>query len=487
MAADECKVCYDYIVLEKDIVQCSSCDFITCRECCQKFLTGTSQLPHCMDCKTRWNRAFLIQKFTSSWVDGNKEGNYRYHRKKMIVELAKAYTPEILSDIQREKDEFKEHEKDLYVLYENLASIQQEIVEIRQDINDATSCLYGKKIYTWKEKKSDRVELNKLLYTNKQCNIREGRILQEISNILRGGNVKPKSDKNYHFICPCPRSDCKGLIEKESFRCAVCEKKICRRCREPKHSKSKKRKHRCNPDTIENLKLIRQDTKPCPECAVPISKIDGCPQMWCSQCKFVYNWNTGRKETGNIHNPHAIRWEREHGTLERDINDIPCGGLVGLHDVPTWPLGDICRTQIENIYRRTAEIHPTDLVAKDSKDICRSYIVNEIDESKWEHLLFIRDRTNERNQIKLDILTTLRTLMIERFRNLSTYQNYRIPIRSNSDSNKQRKILLKKFDEFMIEAEEIRIFTNEALMELCDVGTKNPPQMTKKWVWKPAI
>ena len=251
MAADECGVCYEYIVIEKDIVQCSSCDFITCRECCQKFLTGTSQLPHCMECKTRWNRAFLIQKFTSSWVDGNKKGNYRYHRKKMIVELAKAYTPEILADIQREKDELRETEKELHALYENLASIQQEIVEIRQDITDATSLLCGKKIFTWKEKKKEWAELNKLILKNKDFNRQEEYKLRRIADKLRHGIEKTeKPNKNYHFVCPCPRSDCKGLIEKESFRCAVCEKKICRMCREPKRSKDKTPKHICNPDTI---------------------------------------------------------------------------------------------------------------------------------------------------------------------------------------------------------------------------------------------
>nr|QBK85624.1 MAG: E3 ubiquitin-protein ligase [Marseillevirus LCMAC101] len=438
-----------------------------------------------MECKIRWNRNFLVQKFTNAWVDGNKEGGYRYHRKKMLVEQAKSYTPEILTEIQREKDDLKEKEEELHKFYEELISIQQEIVEIRDDINECSSCLYGKKIFTWKEKSKERAEMNKLLYTNRSLNRDEERKLRDIAYILRPESEKTvKPDKNYHFVCPCPRSSCKGLIEKESFKCAICEKKICRRCREPKRSQrkksDKKQKHVCNPDTIENLKLIRQDTKPCPECAVPISKIDGCGQMWCSQCKFVYNWETGKRETGNIHNPHAIRWEREHGKLERDINDIPCGGLVEMRDLRTYTLSAYPSDQIkvESIYRRTSEIHTNHLVAKDSKDICRKYLLNEIDEDQWEHSLFIRDRTNERNQIKLDVLTTLRTLMIERFRDLATYTNVNMP---------RRKIVAKKFKKFLLEAEEIRLFTNEALTELCSVGTKNPPQMTKYWDWSPKI
>ena len=203
--------------------------------------------------------------------------------------------------------------------------------------------------------------------------------------------------------------------------------------------------------------------------------------MWCPQCKFVYNWETGRKETGNIHNPHAIRWEREHGKLERDINDIPCGGLVGLRGIPILQFGDYAhQAKVESIYRRVSEINVNvrGLVAKDSKDICRDYLIGEIDESKFQNALFIRDRNNERNQIKLDILTTLRTLMVERFREMATY----------SSVSAQRNRAYKKIDNFLKEAEEIRLFINSALLELCFVGTKKPPQMKKDWTaWDPKI
>ena len=86
---------------------------------------------------------------------------------------------------------------------------------------------------------------------------------------------------------------------------------------------------------------------------------------------------------------------------------------------------------------------------------------------------------NERNQIKLDILTTLRTLMVERFLEIATY---------STDILAQRNRACKKVDKFLKEAEEIRLFTNSALMELCFVGTKNPPQMRKDWsAWEPRI
>ena len=380
---DECNVCYEYIAVESDVVQCPSCDFITCKECCKKFLIGESSLPHCMSCKTRWGREFLSRTF-DSWLENNKKGGYRYHRKKLLVDQAKAHIPEILGEIKEEKDRMKEKETGVHNLYVNLASVQQDIIETQQEINELTYHLYGEKISSWMETSKEQTKMNKLIRQVKNCRIDENRLLRDITDQLKPlFEQSSKPSKNYHFVCPCPRSDCKGLVEKETFCCAVCEKKICRICREPKSSK-KKKKHVCNPETIENLKLIRQDTKPCPECAVPISKIDGCSQMWCSQCKFVYNWETGRKETGNIHNPHAIRWEREHGKLERDINDIPCGGLVEFRDIRILQYGNYPhRDKVETIYQRVSEIARHRRAPTESKYICRDYLIGKINESKW--------------------------------------------------------------------------------------------------------
>jgi hypothetical protein len=81
--------------------------------------------------------------------------------------------------------------------------------------------------------------------------------------------------------------------------------------------------HVCDPQTLETIKLIKRDSKPCPTCKALIYKIDGCDQMWCIQCKTAFSWVTGRIETGRIHNPEYYRWMREHnnGVVPREIGD----------------------------------------------------------------------------------------------------------------------------------------------------------------------
>ena len=78
--------------------------------------------------------------------------------------------------------------------------------------------------------------------------------------------------------------------------------------------------HECDEDKKETVKLLRQDTKPCPKCGELIHKLpNGCDQMYCIKCPTAFSWRTGQLERGHIHNPEYYRWMRENG---RDIQEI---------------------------------------------------------------------------------------------------------------------------------------------------------------------
>ena len=42
--------------------------------------------------------------------------------------------------------------------------------------------------------------------------------------------------------------------------------------------------------------------------AIPIFKISGCNQMFCTNCHVVFDWNTLKIDTGNVHNAHYFDW-----------------------------------------------------------------------------------------------------------------------------------------------------------------------------------
>lgn len=131
-------------------------------------------------------------------------------------------------------------------------------------------------------------------------------------------------DQADSFIHRCADSDCNGFVS-SAWKCATCDKFTCSLCRELKAARDDPL-HVCNHDTLASVALLKADTKPCPNCKVLVHKTEGCDQMFCTQCKRLWSWNTGRFETRG-HNPHYLQWMREnqpHG-MPRDPNDVQCG------------------------------------------------------------------------------------------------------------------------------------------------------------------
>jgi hypothetical protein len=131
------------------------------------------------------------------------------------------------------------------------------------------------------------------------------------------------------FMHRCADSDCNGFVS-SAWKCATCDKHTCAHCRELKDARDD-HAHVCNPDTLASVALLKKDTKPCPNCKVLVHKTEGCDQMFCTQCKRLWSWNTGRFETRG-HNPHYLQWMRENGGgMPRDPNDVLCGREVDAH------------------------------------------------------------------------------------------------------------------------------------------------------------
>ena len=149
--------------------------------------------------------------------------------------------------------------------------------------------------------------------------------------------LKTKVVQKKEFKLKCPFPDCGGFIN-NSYVCAVCKNKTCKDCyeimeREKTLNEAKREvwtyTHTCNPASVESFKLIKKETRGCPNCATRISKISGCDQMWCTECHVAFSWTTGRTVTGTIHNPHFYEWQKQSKDLDnlRNPGEILCGGL----------------------------------------------------------------------------------------------------------------------------------------------------------------
>lgn len=137
-----------------------------------------------------------------------------------------------------------------------------------------------------------------------------------------GGGAEPVQPKR-QFVKACIAAECKGFLNEE-FECTLCSTKACKECHE-----SLAEGHTCNPDVVANVKALAKEARPCPTCAANISKIDGCDQMWCTQCQTTFSWRTGLKEAGHTHNPHYYEFLRRNGgQVPRAPGDQPAAGPV---------------------------------------------------------------------------------------------------------------------------------------------------------------
>tara|TARA_B100001175_G_scaffold246147_1_gene212793 strand:- start:1779 stop:3305 length:1527 start_codon:yes stop_codon:yes gene_type:complete len=258
------------------------CGFDACKTCVRTYLLSTTKDPHCMDCKTQWSAKFLVDNLNRSYIDGD----YKKHRKILLVDREISKTPELMNLVERTKlieDKSKE-----------LLEFDKEFKEVRKIYFESLNKLNLK-----------RVEINK---------IKNGEVTQERKK----------------FIMPCPGDNCKGYLSTQ-YKCEVCKLYTCPDCYEIV-GYTKDEPHTCLEANLQSAALIKKETKGCPHCGVRIFKISGCDQMWCTECKVAFNWNTGKViYGGQIHNPHYYQYMRNQNNGEqapRNPGDVLCGGLV---------------------------------------------------------------------------------------------------------------------------------------------------------------
>jgi len=188
----------------------------------------------------------------------------------------------------------------------------------------------------------------------------------------------------------CPRDGCKGFMD-ERWYCGICQNTFCDQCNELRDES-----HVCDPSSVKTMKLLKRDTKPCPKCGTMIHKIDGCSQMWCIDCHTAFSWETGRVETGRIHNPHFIEFKNKHFT-SREHGDIPCGGIPDFDELRYSPF----MTQIRRIisqYNRDMYYRYDEIYDNENMWLRVSYMVDDIDEHRFKRELQRRDKLREKNR-----------------------------------------------------------------------------------------
>jgi hypothetical protein len=374
-------------------VDCKGCDDssdVVCRTCSQTFILNSINNPHCMLCKSEWEREFMTTYLTKTFVN-NK---------------LKTHTEEIFMD--REISKLPDTQE--YV---------QHLKHIDRSKNLIQDCV---------------TEKNKLLRLLKKQTDMERDLRYELNALYIDTPEDTKGRTEKKFTYKCPGGDCKGFLS-EKWACGLCDVKYCKDCMEPNDED-----HECDKERKETFQLIKKDTKPCPKCGELIFKLDGCNQMWCTVCHTTFDWITGKTEDGAVHNPEYYRWVREGGrTLARNPLDVPprdpCG-LIDQRDL-LYLMRNIFKPKqnglrnhvvdcpetviIFNIHRMINHIgfkcrdHTTrhDIDNRQLRDLRAKYLLNTLNKETWKRQLQIIEKSNKKKQDYINIWNLIRIILNE--------------------------------------------------------------------------
>ena len=336
---DDCGICCEgFNKSNHKKVDCPFCDLEVCRACVQRYLLETSNDPHCMGCKRAWDREVVDEGCTKTFR--NKQ--LKEHRETILMERERCLLPETQPLVERR----------LHAI-----ALEQQVTEVTKQIRN---------LYRQRER------------------------LQEEVYQARYNRILPPGEKKREFIRKCPVEDCRGFLS-TAWKCGICENKICPECNEVKGED-----HECDPANVETVKLLKKDTKPCPKCGTLIFKISGCSQMWCPDCHTAFCWNTGRIETGIIHNPHYYEFQRQHGTRGRNHGDIPCGGMPTLNELRRAVRNDaiICGIHRGIIHIQEVELrwHYPEPQPIDNTELRIQFMLKAINETYMKQVLQKREK-----------------------------------------------------------------------------------------------
>ena len=316
------------------------------------------------------------------------------------------------------------------------------------------------KIFLDKEKSKLPETLQKI-EASKQKAEKLNQINREIEELIRQRNILRYSTtfEKKEFIRACPVENCRGFLSTK-WKYGLCDKVTCSKC-----NLIKEEGHECKQEDIDTAELIKKDTKPCPKCGFGIFKIDGCSQMWCTQCHTAFDWKTGRIATGTIHNPHFFEYHRKisNGIIPRQPGDTPheCMNATSIKQLglPTEHYKIFTEYIRFNAHVRNVELeYYRDRNSEAELESMRvEYLMNSITEKKWHCKLKALRKKKEKNNELYQILDMYCQMNSNIINNL-TKENYNL---------------------IFTELEKLHTYTNEALQQISKRFENKVPQI--KW------
>ena len=432
-------------------VVCGFCQAESCRTCLETYLISSPQdVPHCMHCRHEWSKDFFYQVTPNAFYNTT----YRNHQSSILMDREMSLLP----DTQAAVEEVIVYRRGRGRVEEELKEIKREILVAQRKVRELKNRHYAVQGSLW--------------------------------NMAPVSERKDEKERK-KFIRACPLEECRGFLSSQ-WKCGTCECWICNKCMEPKNEKNDET-HECDPDKVKTVEMININTKPCPGCGEGIFKISGCSQIFCTSCHVSFDWNTGKKVEGVIHNPHYFEWQRNrqgprndqmHNNL--DQANLECGGMPHYTSVYNklkkaikienylilgrwnWQNQNVncvdARFRLVNHIREVVmPRYNFEYTPEQNEDLRINYLLKELNKDKWKEQLKRRYKKAEKDREVHQILDMFTTSMTDLF------------LQINSTDNKE------EMTGYWKEMEKLHTYTNGILENIGKMFKNKVPKISNEW------
>jgi hypothetical protein len=365
-----------------------------------------------MNCKKEWSRDILLSNFTKKFVTKD----YKLHRENVLFEKERSLLPETQPHVEREK-KLRRYTDIINDLKTKMIRINVDINRIALDPEVPSSIMRSQNAI---EKRKELACL--------EVEVRHYELCHSIT-------LNRQVDTKKAFVRACPADGCRGFLS-TAWKCGLCEKWSCPDCHEVK-GLDKTAPHTCKPECIETARMLAKDSKTCPKCAALIFKIDGCDQMFCTQCTTAFSWRTGKIEAGRIHNPHYYQYLQAHGQLRREPGDVPCGGMPGavvisrlqFYSNPVYSKEEVGVLALVHRLHGHNEFVILPRFADnidDNRDLRIRYMIGDFDDENFKRRLQQREKAREKKRDVRSVIEMYQAVVLDIFQKIAndTRTNY---------------------------------------------------------------
>lgn len=324
--ASSCDICVEnFNQTTRKAIECPSCRLCVCVECVERYCETQLQDSidiSCMKCKRAWDYEFLVDKISRSFVTRQKarvettlieRERVKLPESQFYLQYDRAIETHVRDEIHRANETLFRLNEEIHDLVENeqtvesmsLPEISNKYYDLSQDIRRAKRRVHrlNKHVDDWKY----GLRMTYAKY---------------IPESLQKQATKTTNKSRCAHVCPCSVDGCNGFVMAgDTAACGTCSMRYCKECNQPLDAAEEG--HVCDPQDVASAREITKSSKPCPSCAVRIQKIEGCDQMWCTQCKTAFSWITGNIEHNAVHNPHFFEWFANHNNDNNNNGNDP--------------------------------------------------------------------------------------------------------------------------------------------------------------------